>query len=245
MPHRPPRLRPLLLAAGLRPASLVAVELGFRTADSYRGGALSRPPCPVNEAVPCPVARHALSPFGTVVGLDPDHGTEHRVSLNSLGLRGGELLTPKPDGLRRVLLLGDEAALAVGLDEAETFAGRLVSSLSAAASRATPGTSAEVVNAAVPGDCPLLSVLRLRRLVAVQPDLVLLCVRPSDLAEDALYRRDLLTDETGRPIACPHPAVSGELPIARDDPPWWGDLLSVRLIARMWADGERCPISGQ
>ncbi|MEM9703345.1 MAG: hypothetical protein AAF907_12965, partial [Planctomycetota bacterium] len=49
----------------------------------------------------------------------------------------------------------------------------------------------------------------------------------------------------GRPIACPHPAVSGDLPIARDDPPWWRDLLSVRLIARMWADGERCPISGQ
>lgn len=87
MPSRPPRLRPLLLAIGLLPAGAAAVELGVRAADSYCGGALSRPACPTAAAVPCPLARHALPAFGTVAAGDPDTGEVHVVVLNSLGLR--------------------------------------------------------------------------------------------------------------------------------------------------------------
>ncbi|QDT18047.1 hypothetical protein [Alienimonas californiensis] len=246
MPTRPPRLRPLLLAVGLLPLAVAGVELGVRAADSYSGGALSRPPCPTSYTVPSPLARHALSAFGHVIDRDPDTGATHEVSLNSLGLRGGEAAMPKPIGVRRVLLLGDEATFAAGLPEEETFAGRLVPALSAAAARATPGASAEVINAAIPGDCPLLSVLRLRRLGALQPDLILLCVRPSDLAEDARYRRDLLTDEDGRPVACPHPAVAGgELTTKAPTPAWWRDSLAVRLAGRALAGPDRCPLTGE
>ncbi|NNJ25027.1 hypothetical protein [Alienimonas chondri] len=246
MPIRPPRLRPLLLAVGLLPIGFAAVELAVRAADSYSDGALSRPPCPTTDAVPCPLARHALPSFGQVAGIDPDTGAPHVLLLNSLGLRGGEAAVPKPEGLRRVLLLGDEAVLAAGLPDEDTFAGRLAPTLSAAAGRVEPGTWAEVVNAAIPGDCPLLSVLRLRRLSALQPDLILLCVRPSDLVEDALYRRDLLTDADGRPVACPHPAVvRGETVEAGPRPEWWQESLAVRLAGRALAGPERCPLSGE
>ena len=244
MPDRPPRLRPALLAAGLLPAAALAAELGVRAADSYTGGAWSRPPCPAAALVPCGVARHALPAYGTVAGLDPDSGEPRVVPLNSLGLRGGEVPIPKPRHEKRVLVLGDGAVFAAGVPAAETFCGRLVAPLTTAAVRAAPDapeTRAAVVNAGVPGDCPLLSVLRLRTLAAVQPDLIVLCVRPSDLAEDARYRRDLRTDAAGRPLACPHPALVGAPGVTVEvDPPWWKKSLAVRVAGQALTDRGAC-----
>ena len=245
MPTRPPRMRPLLLAVGLLPIGLAAAELGVRAADSYVGGSLSRPPCPAASAVPCPVARHALPAFGTVAAADPDTGEPRTLLLNSLGLRGNDVAVPKPDGVRRVLLLGDETPFAAGVPDGETFAGLLTPALTAAAERAEPGATAEVVNAAIPCDCPLLSVLRLRTLGALQPDLILLCVRPSDLSEDAAYRRDLLTDADGRAVACPHPAVAAGKPRASTPTlDSWRDSLALRLAVRTFLGPERCPLTG-
>ena len=242
MPTRPPRLRPLLLAAGLLPVGLGAVELGVRAADSYAGGRYSRPPCPAATTAPCPLARHAMPAFGVIEAADPETGEPRSLRLNSLGLRGGELAVPKPAGLRRVLALGDEAVLAAGTPTDETFVGRLAPRLSAAAARVEPGAVAQIVNAGVPGDCPLLSVLRLRRLGALQPDLILLFVRPSDLWEDARYRRDLVTDDDGRAVACPHPACSGrDAGVARRDEPWWRDSLALTLAGRALAEPTNCP----
>ena len=242
MSTRPPRLRPLLLAAGLLPVGLGAVELGVRAADSYAGGRYSRPPCPAATTAPCPLARHAMPAFGLIGAADPETGEPRSLRLNSLGLRGEEPAVPKPDGLRRVLALGDETVLAAGTPADETFVGRLAPRLGAAAARVEPGAVAEVVNAGVPGDCPLLSVLRLRRLGALQPDLILLFVRPSDLWEDARYRRDLVTDDAGRPVACPHPACSArDAGVARRDEPWWRDSLALTLVGRALAEPTTCP----
>ena len=240
MPKRPPRLRPLLLAAGLLPAAALAGELGVRAYDSYTGGSLSRPPCPAAAAVPCPLARHALPAFGAVSAADPATGVLQSSPVNSLGVRGGPVAVPKPAGTVRVLILGDEAALAAHLPAEFTFAGLLTPPLAASAAAKTPGTRTEVLNAAVPGDCPLLSVLRLRTLAAVRPDLILLCVRPSDLREDARYRRDLLLDDAGRPLACPHPSFTK--PGGRDaGAPWWRQSLAVRALGRRAA---RCAAPG-
>ena len=228
MPSRPPRLRPLLLALAALPAAACGVELGVRAYDSRVGGALSRPPCPDARTAPCPLARHALRPHSSFVLNGPDGGTS-AVTINSLGFRGPEPAVPKPAGTVRVLILGDEAALAAGLPADGTFAGLLEPTVAGLA--AARGGRGEVLNAAVPGDCPLLSVLRLRALAGLDPDLILLCVRPSDLAEDARYRRDLLTDDAGRPVACPHPAFTKpggcELNL-----PWWRQSLTVRLLTR-------------
>ena len=231
VPTRPPRLRPLLFALGALPLAAAAVELGVRAYDSHAGGALSRPPCPSAQAVPCPLARHALPAHGSVSAFDPATGEPRACRVNSLGVRGEELAVPKPAGTVRVLILGDEAALAAYLPADETFAGKLRPVLARSADAATPGVRTEIVNAAVPGDCPLLSVLRLRTLSSLGPNLVLLCVRPSDLAEDARYRRDLLTDDAGRPVACPHPAFTRPGG-CETGLPWWRRSLTVRLLAR-------------
>ena len=243
MPTRPPRLRPFALAAVLLPAGLAAVELGVRAADSYWGGALSRPPCPAAATVPDPLARHALPAFGAVPAADPDSGERRTLRVNSAGLRGADPPIPKPPGVRRVLTLGDEAAFAAGVPGERTFCGLLTPVLSDAAARAEPGSTARVVNAAAPGDCPLLSVLRLRRLGALQPDLILLCVRPSDLAQDARYRRDLLTDDAGRPLACPHPSFSKGEPRSAGGA-WWRRSLAVRVAGRSLAGPGGCPPGG-
>ena len=239
MPTRPPRLRPLLLALAALPAAAGAVELGVRAYDSHAGGALSRPPCPHGQTVPCPLARHALPAHGRVAAADPATGEPHACAVNSLGLRGDEVAVPKPAGRWRMLVSGDGATLAAGLPAENTFAGRLASELARgsagaagpAADAAAVAARTEVLNAAVPGDCPLLSVLRLRTLASLQPDLVLLCVRPSDLAEDARYRRDLLVDGDGRPVACPHPAFTRPGG-CESDSPWWRRSLTARLLAR-------------
>ena len=231
VPTRPPRLRPLLLALAALPAAALAVEVGVRAYDSHAGGALSRPPCPHAQAVPCPLARHALPAHGVLTAVDPATGEPHACRVGSLGVRGGEPAVPKPAGTVRVLILGDEAALAAHLPREHTFAGRLEPPLARSAAERSPGTRTEIINAAVPGDCPLLSVLRLRALACLEPDVILLCVRPSDLAEDARYRRDLLTDDAGRPVACPHPAFTrpGGCETML---PWWRRSLAARLLAR-------------
>ena len=134
----------------------------------------------------------------TVVG-------ERSVSLrtNSLGLRGGEPAVPKPSGVLRVVCLGDERVLAAGVPHDETFCHRLQVALQKRSARRI-----EVINAGVPGDCPLLSLLRVRHdLLALDADLWLLNFDMTDVADDYRVRPRLITDRSGRPLACPHPSL--------------------------------------
>ncbi|MGH7202792.1 MAG: hypothetical protein ACREJB_19455, partial [Planctomycetaceae bacterium] len=109
---------------------------------------------------------------------------------------------PKPSGTYRVLCLGDEAVLAAEVEELHTFCARLEALLQTR----TP-LKVEVINAGVPGYCPLLSYLQVRhRLVALQPDLIILNVAMSDVADDRRYRRLTRMDQ-GVPLACPHPEL--------------------------------------
>ena len=88
---------------------------------------------------------------------------------------------------RRVLVLGDETILGLDVANADTFAARLQDQL-----RAAWRQPVEVINAAVPGDCPLLAALRLKHeLLGLQPDIVICHFDMSDVADDYLYRRSL------------------------------------------------------
>ena len=230
MPRRVPRLRPVLLALAALPLAVGTAEVGLRAYDSWTGGRLSRPPVPVDAAVPCPLVRHALPPFARLSAVSPESGETSACRLNSLGLRGPEPALPRPPGTLRVLVLGDGAVLAAHLPRAETFAGRLEPRLSGRA-----GAPTEVFAAAVPGDCPLLSALRLRRLIGLRPDLVLVAVRPGDVAEDRRYRRDLVVGDDGVPVACPHPALRSP---GFDPPPlaaWLDRSLLARTAVRYFA----------
>lgn len=117
------------------------------------------------------------------------------IATNSFGLRGDEPDQPKPATVLRVLLLGDDTILGPELVSENTVPNRLKEFLSAAT-----GTNVEVINAGVPGYCPLLSLLQYRhQLQQLNPDIVVLHFDMTDVSDDAVYRR-ALKDSQGQQI---------------------------------------------
>ena len=126
-----------------------------------------------------------------------------RFATSSLGTRGPEPTLPKPTGQLRVLVLGDDRTLALHLPREATYCSQLEASL-----RTQLDRPVEVINAGVPGGCPLTAALQFRhRLHGLQPDVVVLALDVSDVADDLHVRPQLLVDSAGRPVACPHPAT--------------------------------------
>jgi hypothetical protein len=130
---------------------------------------------------------------------DPDHMA---LRTNAFGLRGPEILIPKPAGVFRVICLGDDTTIARYLAEEETYCERLRVHL-----QERTQLQVEVINAGVPGGCPLTGLLLLRhRLLGLQPDLVLQHVDPTDVEDDRLVRPFTYMDEQGLPLAAVHPS---------------------------------------
>jgi hypothetical protein len=97
--------------------------------------------------------------------------------------------------------------------------------------------SGQVINAGVPGYCPLLSYLQFRHgLGALQADVVVLNFDMSDVADDYRYRRHTRTDGD-EPLACAHPDLGSARP--SDGEAWheqflvtaWGRRQLARLPA--------------
>lgn len=129
-----------------------------------------------------------------------DSNCEVDVRTNSLGLRGAEVLIPKPRSTCRVIVLGDETIFAPETPDAEHFCTLLQERL-----QQNSNQSIEVVNAGIPGHCPLTEFLIFKqRLLSLQPDLVLLHFDWSDVADDRQIRRRACCDDEGIPQACPH-----------------------------------------
>jgi hypothetical protein len=65
-----------------------------------------------------------------------------------------------------------------------------------------------VINAGVPGYCPLLSYLQFKHsLASLQPDLLVLNLDMSDVSDDHRYRRHTRLGTTGTPLLCAHPSL--------------------------------------
>jgi hypothetical protein len=113
-----------------------------------------------------PLLGWSLIPNATFISHDTGRGLHYRMDINSIGLRDGEVVMPKPKGRKRVLILGDSIAFGSGVEAGERFSDLVQLEL--------PG-DVDVVNAGVPGwgnDQELLFYERdLRQL---QPDIVVL-----------------------------------------------------------------------
>ena len=185
--------RTLLQAAVLLVVVVCVLEVGFRLFETSSVDAqLVRPSWTSGQTL------------RRLVRLDVAVG-QRTVTLrtNSLGLRGDEPVVPKPADVLRVVCLGDERVLAAGVPLEETFCHRLQVELQKRSARRV-----EVINAGVPGDCPLLSLLRVRHdLLALDADLWLLNFDMSDVADDYRMRPRLIADRSGQPLACPHPSL--------------------------------------
>lgn len=150
-------------------------------------------------AVPSAVAFQVMRPLAK---LQTENGL---LETNSYGLRGPEPIVPKPTGTFRVLVLGDEAALAPHLAIEETVCSQLQAIL-----KNKTSLPVEVINGGQPGACPLtLSLLYSHQLVSLNADAVVLMLSADDVADDVRYRAFVRTDETRQPIACPHPSLGG------------------------------------
>ncbi len=194
--------RTLLQATLLLLVLLCVVEVGVRL---FEG--------PVGEASTLDGEREYLAPSWTSgQRLKPlvrwkirDGQGLIEVRTNSLGLRGTEPVVPKPGGVVRVVCLGDERVLAADVSREQTFCHRLQELL-----QEQTGRRVEVINAGVPGHCPLLSLLQVRHdLLSLDVDLWVLTFDMSDVADDYRVRPRLIVDGRGRPLACPHPSLQG------------------------------------
>lgn len=179
------------------------LEIGLQVLDSYTGQLSPRGPDGQTLLVDSWLTHHGLKPSQSLETRNPDTMAAVRISTNSFGLRGSEVAVPKPSNVYRIVCLGDEAVLAAELDQSDTFCAQLQELLQTR----TP-MRVEVVNAGVPGYCPLLSYLQVRHsLLSLDPDLLILNFDMSDVSDDHRYRRHTLIGGESMPLACPHPAL--------------------------------------
>jgi len=151
--------------------SLLGVVLGLAVLEL----ALRALPWPERKAhlVSDPARHHRLRPGwqGTVQG--------HPYRVNALGLRDREVVTPKPAGTVRIVMLGDSFTEGGGLADADTVPRRV----EAALAPRCPGV--EVLNAGVASYSPIIAYLVLRDLgPIVRPDLVILNLDMTDVHDD-------------------------------------------------------------
>lgn len=200
-------LKNIILSAAALIGAVSTLEVGLGIREIYRPKSESRNGlCPLGLSdsrllEPAWTTHHRVKPLQTLEAAIPGGGSL-TLRTNSHGLRGAEVSVPKPEGVYRILYLGDETVFAAEVDEAETFCARLQATL-----KAQTGRNVEVLNAGVPGFCPLLSVLQYRHhLAGLEADLVILNFDMSDVADDHLVRRNTLLQDS-RPAACPHPQL--------------------------------------
>ena len=180
---------------------LLSLEAGLRMYDDRTGKVSGRnePASPL--LTPSRRIYHRLKPMIAVDMTNPDTGKPIRVVTNSLGLRGREYAVPKPPGVYRVLVLGDDTTFAAEVADRETACAKLQTIL-----QTRTRLRVEVVNAGVPGYCPLLSYLLLKHsLLGLQPDLIVMNFDMSDVADDHNLRRYARLGSNGEPLLCRHP----------------------------------------
>ncbi len=109
------------------------------------------------------------------------YGIPTKVTINSLGFRGGEI-GPKDEGRRRILLLGDSYTLGYGVSDGETIPDYLEASMEKS------GHSVEVINGGIDGT----TIFQQRGLYekygdALEPDEVILLFCINDLQDIGNY----------------------------------------------------------
>ena len=198
-------MRRVIFAACLLVLLVCGAEVGVRVYEGVTGDTVCRPndvDCgdPLKLTVPSWSFYQELKPsaFARVECRDTDSEIELRT--NSIGLRGPEPAIPKPPEVFRVVVIGDETILAPETPESDHFC-TVLQNLLQQQSR----SKVEVINAGVPGHCPLTEYLLFKqRLMSLQPDLVMLHYDWSDAADDRKIRRHARCDANKVPQSCPN-----------------------------------------
>lgn len=196
-------IMPLLVAVLLLVLLPCVAEVWLRWQEFRAGRPLLSSDPRAELLAPSWLTHHQIKPLRSITGTNPDSGETFETQTNSYGLRGAEPTLLKPVGVLRVLVLGDETIFGLDVADQETFTSRLEKLLQTALRRPV-----EVINGAVPGDCPLVAALRFKHdLMSLNPDLVICHFDMSDVAEDYSYRRSTVLGQGDEPLACPHPLL--------------------------------------
>lgn len=199
-------LRRLIFAFCLLILIVCGAEVGVRVYEAVSGNCVCQPNdsiCsdPSKLTVPSWSIHQELKPLSAVRVECRDSKTDVEIRTNSLGLRAAEPVVPKPAQVYRILMIGDETIFAPETATADHCCS-LLQNLLQTQSKAR----IEVVNAAVPGHCPLTEFLLVKqRLLSLQPDMILAHFDWSDVSEDRQIRRHCRCDASGLPQVCPHP----------------------------------------
>lgn len=185
--------------------SLCAVEVWFRwerlnasTLHSTQANSL------LDVVQPHPTTFLAVSPL---LDLEMPTGLTEttRLQTNEFGLRGGEVLVPKPASLFRVICIGGSGIFGLGIRQEETVPFQIEKLF-----HENGLGHVEFLNAACPGCGPLANLLRLRQhLMILEPDLILFCASPDDVTVDADVRGGLTLSSDGSPAYASHPFLEG------------------------------------
>lgn len=153
-----------------------------------------------------PEIGYLLRPHLRVTITDRESRVTHELRANSLGFRGSEWVVPKPQGVKRVAVLGDSYVEARAFELERVFCGRLQRLLNESSST----DRWEVMNLGVPGHNTSSELAVYQKFVqSLDPDIVILCVTLSnDLGENLRELSDCFCvyqefDEEGRATVIP------------------------------------------
>lgn len=183
--------------------AMVGVEfwLQGKAISTMQGVTTQASPADQSLLVPSGVCHHELQRMLKTIHQSSPAGGRHAFRVNSFGCRGDEPAIPAPEGSYRILVLGDDTICGTGVDENETVSAHLQRFLSKQTK-----IKLEVINCGIPGYCPLLSWLKFEHdLVKLKPDLVVLHLDMTDIADDLCYR-SLLMSENNHAV-CSHPTL--------------------------------------
>jgi lysophospholipase L1-like esterase len=180
-------LAPLALALASVCVTLVVLEVGFRLTHVSVGTVQ------INRATVRPSTNPRLR-FELEPGSSVQAEVEYRV--NAGGLRGPEVSIEKPQGVRRVALLGDSIAFGYWVADEDGLARQLESMLNEVRG---PGPRVEVLNFGVPGYNLDQEIETLRsRALRFDPDVVVLAFCLNDLEGIFSYELGLVQDRATR-----------------------------------------------
>lgn len=179
------RARRLLLFIAILALQFAVFEAGLRTWGS-------------SEAAPAfqglftgdPAIGYRLQPGARLRYTTPEFETD--IAVNQLGVRDDEEIGPKPQGEKRIVILGDSLVLSVQVPFDQTFPEVLERRLNEAGG----ATRYRVINAGVQGYGPVEELLFFRKIVgSLEPDLVLVGIFVGNDAEEAVTSGHKLSQE--------------------------------------------------
>lgn len=200
--------RRFTFATSLLILMICGAEVGVRLYEAAGGTRIQKAAEPLafdpsRLTVPSSTCHQELLPLATARVVCRDTKSEVEIRTNSLGLRGREPAIPKPPNVCRILVLGDETIFAPETGDADHFCTLLQTHLQQQSS-----ATIEVINAGIPGHCPLTEFVLFKRLLSLKPDLVLMHFDWSDVADDQQVRRQARCDESHVVQACPNPKLT-------------------------------------